>query len=342
MIGARERFLAACRCGPVDRPPIWIMRQAGRYLPEYRELRKRYSFLELVKNPDLAAKVTLQPLNRFAFDAAIIFSDILVIPEALGQAYYFRDSGGIAMDGRVDSASKIGALDAEAIDERLAYVADALQIVRKDLGDRQALIGFCGAPWTVAAYMVEGGSSRDFSRAANLYSEEPELFRVLMEKITAASIDYLRMQTRAGVDAIQIFDSWGSACPDADYEGMSLTWIRKIIASLPSHLPVILYARGMSRQAAALSKTGARVLSLDASVRLSVIRRSLTEPIALQGNLAPEVLDTEPSVVARETRAVLEDMKPFGGHILNLGHGIKPTARIENVQAMVDTALNFT
>lgn len=341
MMRARERFLAACRCGLVDRPPIWIMRQAGRYLPEYRELRKRYSFLELVKNPELAATVTLQPLNRFEFDAAIIFSDILVIPEALGQPYCFRDTGGIAMDYRVDSVSKIEALNGEAINERLAYVADALGIVRKELGDRRALIGFCGAPWTVATYMVEGGSSRVFSRVVKLYHQEPKLFRALMEKITAASIEYLRMQTRAGVDAIQIFDSWGSACPDADYDEMSLAWIRKIIASLPSHLPVILYARGMSRLAVPLSRTGARVLSLDSSVRLSVIRRSLPEPIAFQGNLAPEILDTEPAVVVRETRAVLEDMKPYRGHILNLGHGIKPTARIENVQAMVDAALNF-
>ena len=317
------------------------MRQAGRYLPEYRALRERYSFLKLVKTPELAAQVTLQPLKRFEFDAAIIFSDILVIPEALGQPYYFREAGGIAMHYRIDSASKIEALNVEAIDERLAYVADALGIVRRKLGDSRALIGFCGAPWTVATYMVEGGSSRDLSRVVELYYQEPELFRALLEKITAASIDYLRMQTRAGVDAIQIFDSWGSACPDADYDAMSLAWIRKIIASLPSHLPVILYARGLSHRASSLAKSGAGVLSLDSSVRLSVVRHSLPAPIALQGNLAPEVLETEPSVVAKETRAILEDMKPYRGHILNLGHGIKPTARIENVQAMVDAALNF-
>lgn len=338
----RERFLAASRCRPVDRPPIWIMRQAGRYLPEYRALREHYSFLELVKTPELAAQITLQPLKRFNFDAAIIFSDILVIPEALGQAYHFRNTGGIAMDYRVESASTIAALNGTAIEERLGYVSEALVLVRKELGTSRALIGFCGAPWTVATYMVEGGSSRDFNRLGKLYFEEPALFHSLMEKITAASIDYLCMQARAGVDAIQIFDSWGNLCPNSDYEAMSLNWIQEIIAALPSHLPVILYAKGLSNRASILSKTGACVLSLDSSVKLSVVRRSLSAPIALQGNLDPEILETEPSVVVKETRAILEDMKPYHGHILNLGHGIRPTARIENVHAMVDSVVNFS
>ncbi|MDP4879224.1 MAG: uroporphyrinogen decarboxylase, partial [Opitutales bacterium] len=214
----RERFLAAAHCQPVDRPPIWLMRQAGRYLPEYRELKAQHDFVTMVRTPELAAEVTLQPMRRFPLDAAIIFSDILVIPEALGQGYHFREQGGIGMDYLLDSPEKIAALDSSKITERLAYVADALSLTRTKLGEDTALLGFCGSPWTLACYMIEGGSAKDFIAIKKLAWEHPDQFEALMQKLTNAIVEYLHMQIDAGADALQIFDSWGSICPATHYE----------------------------------------------------------------------------------------------------------------------------
>lgn len=340
-MNSRDRFLAACRCEPVDRTPIWFMRQAGRYLPEYRALKERHTFLELAKTPELAATVTLQPLLRFDLDAAIVFSDILVIPEALGQPYGFSDAGGIAMEYKIDSPHLIEQLDPNSIAEKLSYVASALTIVGKELRGEKALIGFGGSPWTLATYMVEGGHSKEFSLIKNLYYNEPTQFRELLEKITVALIDYFRMQIAAGVDALQIFDSWGSACPDADYKEMSLCWIRRIVDALPERFPVILFAKGMAHHASALIGTGTKVLSMDWTVKLSDIRKGLPSNVALQGNLDPEFLNTNPERVVSETSKILEDVRPYNGHIFNLGHGIQPSAKIENVQAMIDTVVGF-
>jgi len=210
---SRERFLAAARCGPVDRPPVWVMRQAGRYLPEYRRLKEQHGFLKLVRTPELAAEVTLQPMRRFGFDAAILFSDILVVPEAMGQPYDFRDGGGVSMAYVLRTAEQVAALESGAIRERLAYGARAMRLVRKELGEQTALLGFAGSPWTLAAYMVEGGSSEDFGRIKALYFEEPRLFAALMEKLSVAVAEYLAMLIEAGAVAFQIFVSLGAACP---------------------------------------------------------------------------------------------------------------------------------
>ena len=243
-MNSRERFLAAAHCQPVDRPPIWLMRQAGRYLPEYRELKAKHDFVTMVRTPELAAEVTLQPLKRFPLDAAVIFSDILVIPEALGQGYHFRDQGGIGMDYLLDTPEKIAALDSSKITEKLNYVAEALKLTRTKMGDEKALLGFCGSPWTLACYMVEGGSAKDFVAIKKLAWDQPEQFEALMQKLTSAIVEYLHMQIDAGADALQIFDSWGAICPATHYEAWSLRWIRHIIKELKKRVPVILYAKG--------------------------------------------------------------------------------------------------
>lgn len=330
---SRERFLAACRCEPLPRPPVWLMRQAGRYLPEYRAIKERHDFLTLVREPELAAEVTLQPIRRFAFDAAIVFSDILVLPEALGQGYHFReDGGGIEMDFVLRDTAQIAALREDAVRERLGYVAGALRMTRAALGGNTALLGFAGAPWTLATYMLGGGAA-----ALSLADAEPAAFALLMEKLTAALADYLRMQIENGADALQLFDSWGALCADADYHRLSLAWVERVLAALPPQTPVILFAKGMSRHARALAATGAKVLSLDWTRPLSEARALAGGGTALQGNLDPAFLeDPAPERVRAATRAVLADMAGRPGHIFNLGHGIRPAAKIENIEAMLE------
>ena len=221
----RQRFLDACACLPVDRPPIWMMRQAGRALPEYRELKQKYSFVEMVQTPDLATEVTLQPIRRFGFDAAVMFSDILVIPEAMGQSYKFRDQGGIQMEFTINNQQDVDRLNVNGVVDRLSYVSSAIGQIHKELDGKTALLGFTGSPWTLANYMMEGGSASEFVRAHQLQQSEPKLFEQLMSKLTQAIIDYLKMQAASGVDAIQIFDSMGGMISSEEYSEVSGRWI---------------------------------------------------------------------------------------------------------------------
>jgi uroporphyrinogen decarboxylase len=331
---ARERFLAACAGAPVDRPPVWLMRQAGRYLPEYRALKLAHDFSTLVRTPALAAEVTLQPLRRYALDAAIIFSDILTIPEALGQPYHFRETGGIALDFALATAARFQALRVDGVAERLGFIGDALRLVRRALPDT-ALLGFAGAPWTLAAYMVEGGSPAPEPAVARLARAEPARFHALMEKLAQAVAASLRLQIAAGADAVQLFDSWASLCPTEKYAEWSLRWVREIIAALPPATPVILFAKGRAAHAAALRATGARVLSLDTTVDLAAFRAA-HPGVTTQGNLDPRLLEGEPAVVVEATRQLLR-AAAGPGHIVNLGHGITPPARLESVAALVET-----
>lgn len=338
---SRQRFLAACAQQPLDRPPLWIMRQAGRYLPEYRALKAKSSFLEMVKTPALAAEVTLQPLRRFALDAAILFSDILVIPEALGQGYHFRDEGGIGMEYRLDTRAQVEALGpADAVPERLSYVGETLRVLKKDLANEKALLGFGGSPWTLATYMVEGGSSDEFERIKQLFYTERSTFDALLEKLTAALVAYFKMQIEAGADAIQIFDSWGGIIAGQDYEAASLQWIRRIVAALPPAFPIVLYAKGTAPHHLAQAATGIRVLSVDWTTDLSQLARNVPG-VALQGNLDPVLLNTTPEIVRTETTKLLRAMQGRAGHIFNLGHGILPQAKIECVESLVDTVVNW-
>ncbi len=339
---SRERFLAACACQPLERPPVWVMRQAGRYLPEYRALKAKSSFLEMVRTPSLAMEVTLQPLRRFALDAAILFSDILVIPEALGQGYHFRDAGGIGMDYRLETRAHVDALaPASAVPEKLSYVSDTLKLLKTELGGSRALLGFGGSPWTLATYMIEGGSSDEFERIKLLYYTDRGLFDALLEKLTAALITYFQMQIRAGADAIQIFDSWGGIIAGPDYEAASLRWIRQIVAALPADFPVILYAKGTAPHLTDQAFTGVRVLSVDWTNDLAVVRRTLPANVAVQGNLDPVLMNTTPEIVRAETTRLLGSMRGMNGHIFNLGHGIMPHAKIECMQALVDTVTTW-
>ena len=339
---SRQRFLAACAAQPLERPPIWIMRQAGRYLPEYRALKQKHTFVEMVRTPELAVEVTLQPLRRFALDAAILFSDILVVPEALGQPYRFKEEGGIAMEFRLEDSAAIDRLaPASAVRDRLAYMPEALRRLRRELGDTKALLGFGGSPWTLACYMLEGGGSDDFARAKEVFHRDRPMFNRLMERLTEATIEHLRAQIEAGADAVQIFDSWAGIVPAMDYEAASLSWIRRVVEAIGAQAPVILFARGAMPSLPQLAATGATVLALDWTVDLGTAARALPTTTAVQGNLDPVLLNTTPDVVAREARRLLESMRGRPGHIFNLGHGILPQARIENVSALVDTVVGF-
>ncbi|HRE84014.1 MAG TPA: uroporphyrinogen decarboxylase [Opitutaceae bacterium] len=342
-MNSRQRFLAATRCEPLERPPLWVMRQAGRYLPEYRALKARSSFLEMVKTPDLATEVTLQPLQRFpGLDAAILFSDILVIPEALGQPYSFRDTGGIAMAYRLETRAQVEALaPPESVVDSLSYVTATLRQLKQTLAGQKALLGFGGSPWTLATYMVEGGSSDDFERIKLLFYTDRGLFDALLERLTRALIAYFKAQIEAGADAIQIFDSWGGIVAGADYAEASLRWIREIIAALPPDFPVILYAKGTGTHLIDQSFTGARVLSVDWTVDLRTARAQLPKTIALQGNLDPLLMQTTPEIVRAQTQSLLEAMRDQPGHIFNLGHGITPQAKIECMQSLVDTVTQW-
>lgn len=340
-MNSRQRFLAAAACQPLDRPPVWVMRQAGRYLPEYRALKAKSSFLEMVRTPELAAEVTLQPLRRFALDAAIIFSDILVIPEALGQGYKFRDEGGIAMEWRLDERAQLDRLQLDGVAARLDYMAQSLARVKAELKGEKALLGFGGSPWTLATYMVEGGSSEDFSRIKELFFTDRAFFDALMEKLTRAVIEFFHMQIHAGADAIQIFDSWGGIIAGQDYEAASLRWMREIIKAMPKDFPVILYAKGCPLQLTDMAFSGAKVLGVDWTVDLGVVRRLVPDNVALQGNLDPVLMNTTPEIVRREATRLLETMRGAKGHIFNLGHGIMPSAKVENMEALVETVTQW-
>lgn len=305
-------------------------------LPEYRALKEKHSFLKLVQTPELAAEVTLQPIRRFDFDAAILFSDILVVNEALGQTYRFRETGGIEMDFAVREAADVERLQIGAVRERLDYMAQALRLIRKELGDRTALIGFAGSPWTLANFMMEGGSSDSFTRAKALLYENPQLFGQLLEKLTSAVTELLQMQIEAGAEAVQIFDSLGDLLAPTVYGEASARWMRQIVTSLGGRVPVIVFGRGAHANWKDLVVTGAQVLGVDWQMRLVDVAKNLPASVAVQGNLDPFLLTTTPEAVAAETRRILDEMRNRPGHVFNLGHGVPPNAKLECVQSLVD------
>jgi uroporphyrinogen decarboxylase len=338
----RQRFLDAARCQPVDRPPVWLMRQAGRALPEYRVLKAKYTFLQLVQTPELAAEVTLQPVRRFGFDAAILFSDILVIPEAMGQPYRFRETGGIEMDFKISSAADIEKLSVERVCEKLNYVVAALKILRKELGDQTALIGFSGSPWTLATFMMEGGSAKEHTRALALFREDRKTFNMLMEKLTAAVTAYLQMQIAAGADTLQIFDSHGGHLSAGDFQEASGRWMKEIVTNLCAKVPITVFSLGTHNNWNDLAATGANVLGIDWQFSLAEARKLLPNNIGIQGNLNPALLtEATPEKVAAETNRLLAEMRGRNGYIFNLGHGVPPTAKLENIAALVETVKKF-
>ena len=332
---SKDRFLAACRGDEVDGPPAWVMRQAGRYLPEYRAMREGKSFLDMVHAPEVAAELTCQPLRRFDMDAAVIFCDILVPPAAMGLEVEFVGGVGPVMRPPVRSRDDVEALQDFDATEKTPFLAEAIRRVRGEIGDGKAIIGFCGAPWTVASYMVEGGSSRNYENAKKMMFGEPETFARLCERIVDNQIGYLKMQVEAGANVLQVFDSWGGAIDAPTYEKVLLPHVARLIGEAKSFgVPVILYANGGNHLLEVLASAQPNVMGIDWRISLSDARRRLGPNIALQGNMDPCILFAPPEVVEREANRVLDEFGKEKGYIFNLGSGILPKTPVESMEAI--------
>ncbi len=336
-----DRLLRALLRQPVDRTPVWIMRQAGRYLPEYRATRaKAGSFLALCTNPELACEVTLQPLARYPLDAAILFSDILVIPHAMGLGLTFEEGEGPRFSWSIRSESAVRGLSVPDPYEELRYVLDAIAQVRRELAERVPLIGFAGSPWTVATYMVEGGTSRNFSRIKGLLQAEPRTLHALLEKLTRATTAYLNAQIASGVQVVMLFDTWGGALSAPAYLEYSLAYMQAIVAGLhreheDRRVPVILFTKGGGAWLDRMADTGADALGVDWTTELSTARRLTGDRVALQGNLDPSLLFASPDEIHSEVARVLKSYGRGPGHVFNLGHGVQPDTDPEHVAAMI-------
>jgi len=337
-----DRFLRALLRQPVDRTPIWMMRQAGRYLPEYRATRQQAgSFLDLCKNAELACEVTMQPLRRYPMDAAILFSDILTIPDALGLGLYFEEGEGPRFRKTVRSEADLASLNSFVADDDLGYVMSAVSTIRRELNGQVPLIGFSGSPWTLATYMVEGGSSKDFARAKSMAYDQPELMHQLLSLLADAVADYLGAQVRAGAQALQIFDTWGGSLSAAGYKEFSLKYMQRVISRLPAQadgrpLPVIVFTKGGGQWLNAIADCGATAVGIDWTTDIGVARQLVGERVALQGNMDPSMLFASPARIREEVAAILAGYGHGPGHVFNLGHGITPGVNPDNVTAFVD------
>lgn len=330
-------LLDALKCeNSRGRPPVWLMRQAGRYMPEYRKIREKHSFLEMCHSPELAAKVTLLPVDRFGMDAAILFSDILVIPEALDMGLYFDEGRGPIFDRPLEKASDIERLPNIDVGDRLSFVKEAIALIKKEC--TVPLIGFAGAPFTVASYMIEGGSNKALKKTKKWMFDDPASFHCLLDRIAETTIDYLNMQIDAGVDALQLFESWASYLSFSHFKEFSLRYLEKISGSLKKRdLPLILFCRGSSAFAGLLASIRPCALSIDWNADLEELRKSFPPPLALQGNLDPDILCAPHAVIRKEVLKLLGAMRGDPGYIFNLGHGITPDVPPDAVQLLVDT-----
>lgn len=326
-----DRFLRALLKQPVDVTPVWMMRQAGRYLPEYRATRaKAGDFMSLCKNSELACEVTLQPLDRYPqLDAAILFSDILTVPDAMGLGLYFETGEGPRFKKVIGTLADIEALPVPQPEQELGYVMDAVRTIRRELNGRVPLIGFSGSPWTLATYMVEGGSSKDFRKSKAMLYSQPQAMHALLDKLTRAVTDYLNGQIRAGAQAVQIFDSWGGSLSAAAYQEFSLVYMKKIIDGLireheGRQVPVILFTKGGGLWLESMADSGAEALGLDWTCDIGSARARVGDKVALQGNMDPSVLYADPAAIRREVARILASYGHGSGHVFNLGHGITP------------------
>ncbi len=326
-----------------SRTPVWMMRQAGRYLPQFRAIREKVDFLTLCKTPELAAEVTVQPVDIVGVDAAIIFSDILTIPEAMGLNLEFVKGQGPVFHNPVRNQGDLDSL-ASGVLKDLQYVGDAISATAKALQNRVPIIGFAGAPWTLATYMVEGQSSKYFKTIKTLVYSQPSLMRSLLEKITIEAVEYLCMQIQAGAHIVQIFDSWGGILAPDVFTEFSLNPLNTLIRSVKMRhpdIPVILFNKGARTHLPALADTGADVISVDWMMGLGEARQQVST-LALQGNLDPSVLLADPEIIREQTRRMLDDFGPGEGHIANLGHGITPDVPVENAKAFVAAVKEFS
>ena len=331
-----DRFLRACRRQPVDRTPIWIMRQAGRYLPEYRELRSRVDFLDLCRTPELAAEATLQPLRRFPLDAAILFSDIMLPLDAFGIAMTFSPGPKIAEPLR--TRAQVDALQARPAAEAVPFVADAIRILRRELDGKTPLIGFCGAPFTLAAYLVQGEGKEGFGAVKRLMYHEPATLERLLEKLARAMIDYLRLQIQAGAQAVQIFDSWAGILGGGDYARFALRAVTQVVEGVRDlGVPIIYFINGAPHLLEAAASAGADVLGVCWRTPLDQVAARVGPGVALQGNLDPHVLFSNPAVIRERATDVLDLVASRPGHIMNLGHGILPETPIASVETLIET-----
>ncbi|MGA9342691.1 MAG: uroporphyrinogen decarboxylase [Rhodanobacteraceae bacterium] len=337
-----HRMLRALRREPVDKTPVWIMRQAGRYLPEYRATRARAgSFLALAKTPELACEVTLQPLARFPLDAAILFSDILTIPDAMGLGLHFVEGEGPKFRRPLRSASEIARIGVPDMESELRYVMDAVRLIRRELADRVPLIGFAGSPWTLACYMIEGSGSSSFARAKALALDDPASMHRLLDTLAHSVAEYLSAQIAAGAQIVMVFDTWGGLLAPAQFREFSLQSLHQIAALLKSSettrdIPLILFSKGANGHLEGLADSGCDALGLDWTIALGDARERVGTRVALQGNLDPAVLHARPEVIRRQVEQTLNSFGSHPGHVFNLGHGVTPDIDPDRVAVLVD------
>ena len=337
-----DTFIRALLKQPVDYTPVWMMRQAGRYLPEYRKIREEAgSFLNLCTNPELACEVTMQPLRRFDFDAAILFSDILTIPDAMGLGLYFTEGEGPKFKYPVKTAADIKKLPIPDPDTDLRYVVDAVRLIRKTLQGSVPLIGFSGSPWTLATYMVEGGSSKSFQKVKSLMYEQPKLLHIMLDKLAQSVAAYLNAQIEAGAQAVMLFDTWGGMLTSEDYIEFSLYYSKQVRALLKTtvdgqQIPTILFTKGGGLWLEAMTDAGYDALGLDWQTDIKKARARVGDQVALQGNMDPVALYAQPEIIVEKVKSILHKYGAGSGHVFNLGHGILPDMNPEHVKAMVD------
>ncbi|GGL97743.1 uroporphyrinogen decarboxylase [Pseudomonas asuensis] len=337
-----DRFLRALLKQPVDVTPVWMMRQAGRYLPEYRATRGRAGdFMSLCMNPELACEVTLQPLERYPLDAAILFSDILTIPDAMGLGLYFETGEGPRFKKRIESAADVDALQIPDPEADLGYVMNAVRTIRRELNGRVPLIGFSGSPWTLATYMVEGGSSKDFRRSKAMLYDNPQAMHNLLDKLARSVTTYLNGQIQAGAQAVQIFDTWGGNLSSAAYQEFSLAYMRKIVDGLIREregrkVPVILFTKNGGLWLESMAASGADALGLDWTCDIGDARSRVGDKVALQGNMDPAVLYAKPEAIRSEVARILARYGKGSGHVFNLGHGITPEVDPAHAGAFIE------
>ncbi|WP_423905704.1 uroporphyrinogen decarboxylase [Candidatus Spongiihabitans sp.] len=338
-----DRFLKALQRQPVDCTPVWIMRQAGRYLPEYRQTRaKAGDFLTLCKTPELACEVTLQPIRRFELDAAILFSDILTIPDAFGLGLSINEGVGPKFERPLRNKGDVERLPEIDIDAQLGYVMEAIRLTRIALANKTPLIGFSGSPWTLATYMVEGGGSKEYRYVKGMMHDQPAVAHKLLSKITEAVIGCLKGQANAGAQALMVFDTWGGVLTTPDYDNFSLDYMAQIVSAIKSDpntvdIPITLFTKGGGHWLEKIADSGCDAIGLDWTMSMSAARQRVGQRVALQGNMDPTVLYASSEKVEQEAKRVLDDFGGGDGHIFNLGHGIHPTINPDRVATLVNT-----
>lgn len=335
-----DLILRTLRGEQTERTPVWMMRQAGRYLPEYIVIRNKYGFFERCQTPELACEITIQPVDIVGVDAAILFSDILVVPQAMGLEVQLKENIGPLLPNPIKLASDMARVRIPDVNETLGYVFDAIKLIKQELNDRVPLIGFAGAPWTLLCYMVQGKGSKTFDEAKAFCYAQPEVAHQLLQMITDTTIAYLKGQIKAGADVLQLFDSWGGLLSPTDFENLSLRYMRQIVAAVKDEVPTIVFAKGAWHSLEAMAATGAAGLGIDWCIDPKMARKFAGDNVTLQGNFDPAKLLSPIPVIEREVKEMLTAFGP-GRHIANLGHGILPNVPVEHARAFVNTVKEF-